>query len=136
VAQLLTPGGRDGTVIGIGVDLVEVDRMRTALARTPTLAARLFTAGERTYAEQVGDPSERYAVRFAAKEAVMKALGVGLGAVDWHDVEVDRNADTGEPSVALTGRAAMLAADRGVRGWKLTLTHTRSLAEAIAVALG
>lgn len=123
-------------MIGIGADLVEVDRMRTALLRTPTLTVRLFTAGERAYAAQAVDPAERYAVRFAAKEAVMKALGVGLGAFDWHDLEVVRNADTGEPSVAVTGRAAARAADRGVNGWMLTLSHTRSLAQAIAVALG
>lgn len=121
-------------MIGIGVDLVEVDRMRDALARTPTLADRLFTPGERAYATAAKDPAERYAVRFAAKEAVMKALGVGLGAVGWHDIEVVRAA-SGAPSVALTGRAAGLAEAAGVGTWKLTLTHTHRTAEAIAVAL-
>ena len=121
-------------MIGIGVDLVEVDRMRTSLARTPTLAERIFTPGERAYAEAARDPAERYAVRFAAKEAVMKALGVGLGAVDWHDIEVIR-ADDGAPSLVLTGRARSLAVDAGVSEWKVTLTHTHLSAEAIAVAL-
>ncbi|MCU1452931.1 MAG: acpS [Acidimicrobiales bacterium] len=121
-------------VIGIGVDLVEVDRMRRALARTPSLAGRLFTTGERAYATAARDPAERYAARFAAKEAVMKALGVGLGAFDWHDVEVVR-ADSGRPSLHVSGRAAELAADLGVRSWLLTLTHTTTQAEAIAVAL-
>jgi len=121
-------------VIGIGVDLVEVDRMRTAITRTPTLAGRLFTEGERTYAESAKDPAERFAARFAAKEAVMKALGVGLGAVEWHDIEVLR-AESGAPSLRLTGRAAALAADAGISRWLLTLTHTRTTAEAIAVAL-
>jgi holo-[acyl-carrier protein] synthase len=122
-------------VIGIGVDLVEVDRMRRALERTPRLAERLFTPAERTYAEERKDPTERYAVRFAAKEAVMKALGVGLGAFDWHDVEVQRDAETGRPWLVVTGRAAELAGDAGVGSWLLTLTHTSSMAEAIAVAL-
>jgi holo-[acyl-carrier protein] synthase len=122
-------------VIGIGVDLVEVDRMRTALERTPTLAKRLFTPAERAYAEERSDPTERYAVRFAAKEAVMKALGVGLGAFDWHDVEVQRDADTGRPWLTVTGRAAELADAAGVGSWLLTLSHTTSMAEAIAVAL-
>lgn len=121
-------------MIGIGVDLVEVDRMRQVLARTPTMAARLFTAAERAYAESAADPAERFAVRFAAKEAVMKALGVGLGAFDWHDVEVVR-APSGQPSLVITGRAATLAEAAGVREWKLTLAHTSLQAEAIAVAL-
>lgn len=120
-------------MIGIGVDLVEVDRMRTSLARTPTLAERLFTPAEQAYAKAARDPAERYAVRFAAKEAVMKALGVGLGAVAWHDIEVVR-ADSGAPSLVLTGRAAALADQAGVTEWLLTLTHTHKTAEAIAVA--
>ena len=121
-------------MIGIGVDLVEVDRMRTALARTPTLAAKVFTDAERAYADAARDPAERYAVRFAAKEAVMKALGVGLGAVDWHDIEVVRT-ESGAPELAITGRALERATDLGVQTWKLTMTHTVSMAEAIAVAL-
>lgn len=121
-------------MIGIGVDLVDIDRIRRALQRTPTLAARLFTEGERAYADAARNPAPRYAVRFAAKEAVMKALGVGLGAFDWHDVEVLR-ADGGAPSLRITGRARALAEAAGVTDWKLTLTHTDQLAEAIAVAL-
>ena len=121
-------------MIGIGVDLVEVDRMRTALSRTPSLAVRLFTDAERSYAESAKDPAERFAARFAAKEAVLKALGVGLGAAEWHDIEVIRS-DAGAPSLVITGRAAALADAAGVTRWLLTLTHTRSTAEAIAVAL-
>ncbi|CAN5221539.1 holo-ACP synthase [soil metagenome] len=121
-------------MIGIGVDLVDIDRMRLALVRTPRLTERLFTPGERAYAEATRDPAERYAVRFAAKEAVMKALGVGLGAFDWHDVEVVR-ANSGAPSLLVGGRAGALADAAGVTGWKLTLAHTATTAEAIAVAL-
>ena len=121
-------------MIGIGVDLVEVDRMRTALARTPSLRLRLFTEGERAYAESAADPSQRFAARFAAKEAAMKALGVGLGAIDWHDVEVIRG-ERGAPSLRVTGRAQELAADLGVARWQVTLTHTDSMAEAVVVAL-
>ncbi|MFN8018261.1 MAG: holo-ACP synthase [Acidimicrobiales bacterium] len=121
-------------MIGIGVDLVEVERMRTVLARTPTMADRLFTAEERAYAEAANDPSQRYAVRFAAKEAAMKALGVGLGAVDWHDIEVVRTS-SGAPELRVTGRAYELAVDAGVRAWKVSLTHTDTMAEAVVVAL-
>lgn len=121
-------------MIGIGVDLVEVPRMRATLARTPGVARRLFTDTERAYCERRRDPTERYAARFAAKEAVMKALGVGLGAFRFHDVEVAR-APSGAPSIRLSGRAAALAAAQGVTGWRLSLTHTASLAEAVAVAV-
>lgn len=121
-------------MIGIGVDLVEVDRLRTVLARTPTMVAKLFTDGEQAYAHTANDPTERFAARFAAKEAVMKALGVGLGAVDWHDIEV-RRTDRGAPELVVTGRARALADEAGVTRWLLTLTHTASMAEAIAVAL-
>ena len=121
-------------MIGIGVDLVEVDRMRSVLARTPTMIDKLFTPGERAYAQAANDPSERFAARFAAKEAVMKALRVGLGAVDWHDIEVIRS-DSGAPELVITGRALELAADLGGSRWLLTLTHTSTTAEAIAVAL-
>jgi holo-[acyl-carrier protein] synthase len=123
------------TIRGIGVDLVDVDRMRRSLARTPTLASRLFTPDERAYAERATDPTERFAARFAAKEAVMKALGVGLGAFDWHDVEVV-HAASGAPTLRVTGRAAALAADAGVTRWLVTLSHTDRTAEAVVVAEG
>ena len=120
-------------MIGIGVDLVDVARFRTSLTRTPGLVARLFTADERAYCELRADPTERFAVRFAAKEAVLKALGVGLGAAGWHEIEV-RRAESGEPSLLLHGRARELAEERGVSSWLLTLSHTATVAEAIAVA--
>ena len=121
-------------MIGIGVDLCEVDRLRAALARTPSIRDRLFTEGEQAYCERRRDPVERYAARFAAKEAVLKAMGVGLGACRWHDIEVVR-ADSGAPSLVLHGAARDLATERGVTRWLLTMTHTHRLAEAIAVAL-
>jgi len=120
-------------MIGIGTDLVDLDRLRTALERTPGLKTRCFTADERAYAERRVDPVERYAARFAAKEAVMKALGVGLGACEFTDIEV-RRAESGQPSAHLHGRAAELAAERGVTTWHLSLTHTDRAAHAIAVA--
>ena len=123
-----------GGVVGIGTDLVDLDRFREVLARRPGMVDRLFTPGEREYAERRGDPLERYAVRFAAKEAVLKALGVGLGAASWHEIEVERD-DDGVPSVHLTGRAAELAAAAGVGEWAISLTHGDSAALAIAIAL-
>ena len=122
-------------LVGIGMDLVEIDRFRAVLARTPGVRDRLFRPDERAYADAKRDPVERYAVRFAAKEAVMKALGVGLGEIAMFDIEVVR-ADSGAPSVRLHGKAAQVASDKGVSRWMLTLTHTDRTAQAIAVALG
>jgi len=122
-------------VVGVGIDLVDIDRFRASLQRTPTMRTRMFTAGEQAYAETANDPTERYAARFAAKEAVMKAMGVGLGAFGFHDVEVIR-ADGGQPSLLVAGAAERLALDRGVVAWQLSLTHTATSAGAVVVALG
>lgn len=121
-------------MIGIGVDLCEIDRMRAALGRTPTLRARLFTGDEQAYCDRRKDPTERYAARFAAKEAVMKAMGVGMGACKWREIEVAK-ASSGAPSVRLHGGAQVLADRLGIHEWRLTMTHTHRVAEAIAVAL-
>jgi holo-[acyl-carrier protein] synthase len=122
-------------VIGIGTDLVELDRFRTTLERTPSIVDRLFTEGEQAYATLRRDPTERFAARFAAKEAVLKALGLGIGGVAFREIEVVR-ADSGAPSIVLHGGAVDAAAARGVRRWLLTMTHTDRVAHAIAVALG
>ncbi len=121
-------------MIGIGIDAVEVERFRAVLARRPAMSRRLFTEGERAYGDRHRDPAPRLAARFAAKEAVMKAMGVGLWRFKLRDVEVVR-APSGQPTVALDGRAAELAAEKGVTEWRLTLTHTDRVAQAIAVAL-
>ena len=122
-------------IVGVGIDLVDVDRFRTSLQRTPSMRERMFTPGERAYAESANDPTERYAARFAAKEAVMKALGVGLGAFGFHDVEVQRD-DGGRPSLVVVGAAELLAVERGVVAWQLSLTHTTLSAGAVVVAVG
>jgi len=124
-----------GRVRGIGVDAVDVARFRTVLARRPGLARRLFTEAERSYAESGRDPGSRLAARFAAKEAVLKALGVGIGATGFHEVEVVRG-DDGAPRLFLAGRAAALAAARGVRWWHISLTHTDLVAVASVLAEG
>lgn len=124
----------DDDVIGIGTDLVELERFRTTLERTPGIKTRTFTEGERNYADLRNDPTERYAARWAAKEAVMKAMGVGLGEVNMVDIEVIR-ADNGAPSILLHDTAQAKAAELGITEWKITLTHTETVAQAIAVAL-
>ena len=130
-----SPATAGRSVRGIGVDAVDVARFRTVLARRPGLSERLFSDAERAYAGAGRDPGPRLAARFAAKEAVWKALGVGLGAADLRDVEVVRGAD-GAVALAVVGRAADLAARRGVAVWHLSLTHTDQLAVASVVAEG
>ena len=122
-------------MIGVGIDAVELERFRLALARQPRLADRLFTADELAYGRRSQDPTPRLAARFAAKEAAMKALGVGLGAFPFHDVAVARDEDSGAPALVVTGAAAALAQRRGVTGWRLSLTHTEHTAHALVVAL-
>jgi holo-[acyl-carrier protein] synthase len=123
------------SIVGLGTDLVEVGRFRLAMERTARLADRLFSTDEREYASGQHDPAKSLAARFAAKEAVMKALGVGLGAFKLRDVEVVRRRG-GAPVVALHGKAAVLADERGVTVWHLSLTHTDSMAMAVAIAVG
>jgi holo-[acyl-carrier protein] synthase len=120
-------------VIGIGIDLVEVDRFRRMLARRPGMAGRLFTAAERAPLERRRDAVPGMAARFAAKEAAMKALGVGLGAFAFADIEVLR-LPSGAPELHVTGRAAELAASLGVANWSVSLTHTDETASAVVVA--
>ncbi|MEE3275829.1 MAG: holo-ACP synthase [Actinomycetota bacterium] len=121
-------------MIGIGVDLVDIDRFRESLERTPSLRDRLFRPDERTYAESHVDPAGRYAVRFAAKEATLKALGLGLGGMAMSDIEVVRDG-LGPPSLVLHGSAAEVAAEAGVTRWLVTLSHTDHVAQATVVAL-
>jgi len=128
-------GDGAGTVRGIGVDAVDVARFKEVMARRPAVIDRLFTPAERAYAERSADPAPRFAARFAAKEAVLKALGVGVGEAGFLEVEVVR-AESGQPHLALSGRAAVLAADRGVRHWHVSLTHTDIVAVASVVAEG
>jgi holo-[acyl-carrier protein] synthase len=121
------------SVVGLGADVVEVGRMRVALDRTASLAERLFSDDERAYAFEQHDPAKSLAARFAAKEAVMKALGVGLGDIDFHDVEVVRR-DDGAPQLYVRGRARALATQQGVTRWLLSLSHTDSTAMAVVIA--
>jgi holo-[acyl-carrier protein] synthase len=122
-----------GALLGLGIDSVDIPRFADMLDRRPALAERLFTAGERRYAAGLVNPVPTLASRFAAKEAVMKALGVGLGAFGWADVEVERQ-DGGAPLLLVTGRAASLAAGRGIGSWHLSITHTASVASAVVAA--
>ncbi len=114
----------------VGIDLLEIERLERALARRPRLAKRLFTDTELQYAAARARPGQHLAVRFCAKEAVAKALG--LTAWSFHDIEVV--SDGGAPAVALHGAAAEHAASIGAVV-HISLTHTRRDAGAVAIAI-
>jgi len=117
-------------IVGVGVDAIEIARFADALARRPRLAERCFTADEAAYCASRAFPAQHFAARFAAKEAVGKALGIGM--TRWRDVEVVRG--RGAPRVRLSGMHAARAEALGVREIALSLTHSRTLAVAVAVA--
>ena len=125
-------------VVGVGVDAVDVPRFRRILERRPGFAARFFTDVEQADSRRSDDPTESLAARFAAKEAVMKALGTGLGGFALTDVEVRRaggeGPTRGAPSVVLHGAAAALAERRQAGTIHLSLTHTTEVAIAFVVA--
>jgi|APCry1669188879_1035177.scaffolds.fasta_scaffold08632_3 holo-[acyl-carrier protein] synthase len=118
-------------VVGVGIDLVDVDRFGATITRRPALVARLFTPREITDA---GGRPERLAARFAAKEATLKVMGCGLGAAPFTSIEVERG-ESGVPSLLLHGRAAELARERSITQWQLSLTHTDRTAGAVALGL-
>jgi holo-[acyl-carrier protein] synthase len=120
------------TVVGVGIDAVDVERFARMLARRGGLADRLFTTVEQE--EGCGSPS-RLAARFAAKEATMKALGVGLGAFGFHDVWVEKES-SGRPVLRIAGRALDVAAAYGADRFDVSLTHTDITAQAIVLAHG
>jgi holo-[acyl-carrier protein] synthase len=121
-------------ITGLGVDIVEIDRMAAALERHPRMRERLFSKAERDYCEGRNRPEIHYALRFAAKEAVLKALGTGFSGMKFTDVEVLRDAG-GRPTPQLSGRAAEVAEEIGVRELHLSLSYTHTTAVASAVAI-
>jgi holo-[acyl-carrier protein] synthase len=123
-------------IYGIGIDVVEVDRIASAIERhgEPFLA-KLFTTAERAYCAAQKKPELHYAARFAAKEAVSKALGTGIGGqAGWLDLEITRD-PAGAPKLRLQGAAAVFAESQGITEIQISLTHAREYAAANAIAL-
>ncbi|MBR5258954.1 MAG: holo-ACP synthase [Eggerthellaceae bacterium] len=121
--------------VGLGVDIVEIARVRKILKRTPAFAQRAFSEAERSYCESKAQPEVHYATRFAAKEAVLKALGTGFDEGIWvRDIEV-RRTSKGRPYVVLTGRAREVAREKGVREIPISLSFTHTEAVACAMAI-
>lgn len=126
--------GEGQTITGLGVDIVEIDRMREAMQRRPRMKERLFSEEERAYCDKRNKPEIHYAMRFAAKEAVLKALGTGFSGMRFRDVEVVRD-ERGRPVPRLSGRAAEVAEAAGVVEMHLSLSFTHATAVASAVAI-
>ncbi len=116
-------------IVGIGTDVVEIDRFAASLERRPRLAERCFTPAEAAYCLSRGFPAQHFAARFAAKEAVGKALGIGM--TRWREVEVVRG--RGAPTIALHGRYAERGRELGVDRVHISLTHGRDSAIAFAI---
>jgi holo-[acyl-carrier protein] synthase len=121
-------------IVGMGVDLAEVSRIRASMERFgPRFRDRVYTPTEVAYCERKANRYERYAARFAAKEAAMKAIGTGMwGGVRWHDFEVV-NLPSGKPTLRFHGKAAEYAAKLGVNHATLSLTHTTETAMAYVI---
>ncbi len=120
-------------ILGLGVDICDIARMERALERHPTMRQRVFTPEEIAYCDGKARPAESYAGRFAAREAVIKAMG-GYRGKGWHDISVTR-APSGAPSIRLEGNAKQRADRLGIDRILVTFTHERTSAVAFAVAV-
>ena len=120
-------------ILGLGVDICEIERMERALNRHPSMRRRVFTPEEIAYCDSKARPAESYAGRFAAREAAIKALG-GYRGKGWQDISVTR-APSGAPAIRLEGNAKRRADDLGVDRILVTFTHERTNAVAFAVAV-
>ncbi len=120
--------------MGVGIDVAEIDRFAAALERTPGLAHRLFVAGELTLPSGERRGAASLAARFAAKEALAKSLGAPKG-LRWTDAEV-LTEENGQPRLRVRGTVAARAAELGVRGWHVSLSHDAGVASAVVIAEG
>lgn len=121
--------------VGLGIDLVDIARMRRVLSRTPSFAQKVFSESERAYCESRAHPESHYATRFAAKEAVVKALGTGFTqGITVRDIEVVRNAK-GLPRIVLHGRALEIAREQSIVSLPVSLSFTHDEAVACAMAI-
>jgi holo-[acyl-carrier protein] synthase len=120
-------------ILGLGVDLADVQRVERVLAKYPRFAERCFTDHEQEYAFRFANPSRRLAARFAGKEAVMKSMGTGWRRIRWTDIEITGG---GKPTVRMLGNAARRAEMLGVTEILVTITHTDTSALVMAVAVG
>lgn len=122
-------------ITGIGTDLIEVVRIQRAIEKNPHFMERVYTANEIAYCQRKKNAWQSFAARFAAKEAVSKAFGTGIGPVGLMEIEIV-NAENGQPMVVLHGKALQLAADRNIQRVHISLSHSEAYAMATAVLEG
>lgn len=120
-------------IIGLGIDLAEIDRVEHLVEKYPRFAERCFTEHEREYAMRYAKPARRLAARFAGKEAVMKSMGTGWRRIRWTDIEITGG---GKPTVNLFGTAKRRADMLGVTEIHVTITHTDVTAMVMAISTG
>jgi holo-[acyl-carrier protein] synthase len=120
-------------ILGLGVDLADIERVGRVLEKYPRFAERCFTEHEREYAFRFAKPERRLAARFAGKEAVMKSMGTGWRRIRWKDIEITGG---GKPTVRMSGNAARRAEMLGVTEVLVTITHTETDALVMAIAVG
>ena len=120
-------------ILGLGVDLADVERVGRVLEKYPRFAERCFTEHEREYAFRFANPERRLAARFAGKEAVMKSMGTGWRRIRWKEIEITGG---GKPTVRMSGNAARRAEMLGVTEVLVTITHTDTDALVMAIAVG
>jgi len=120
-------------ILGTGIDLADIERVRRVLEKYPRFAQRCFTEHEQEYAFRFARPERRLAARFAGKEAVMKSMGTGWRRIRWRDIEITGG---GKPTVNIAGTAARRAEMLGVTGFEVSITHTDTDAMVFAIALG
>ena len=120
-------------VIGVGVDVVDVERFRRSLTRTPQLDHRLFGAHDHNNLAEGDAKVLSLAARFAAKEAALKALGGHIPGFSWHDIQVAKE-DSGAPILVLSGGAHAVARDKGISRWHVSLSHDGPVAVAFVIA--
>jgi holo-[acyl-carrier protein] synthase len=125
-------GGRGRVIVGVGIDVAGIEKFGLALRRTPAMAERLFVEGELHLPSGARRGVASLAARFAAKEALAKALGAP-GGLSWTDAEVVTD-ESGRPSLLVRGTVAARARELGVRGWHVSLSHDAGVASAVVIA--
>jgi holo-[acyl-carrier protein] synthase len=119
---------------GIGVDVIEIVRIKQAILRQKQFKTKVFTPEEIAYCEAKGNPYASYAARFAAKEAILKAFGLGLGKLLWQDLCI-LNREAGIPTVILKGKALAYARKKNIENIMVSLSHSKDIAIAYVMAL-
>lgn len=119
-------------IFGVGTDLIEIDRIRQAIEKNPRFLEKVYTEAEISYCQRKKNPWQSFAARFAAKEAVSKAMGTGLGRIGLHDIEIVQK-PSGQPQVVCHGAAEAFLLEHGLGNVHISLSHSAQFAIATAI---